>query len=120
MTGVFPIDLAVNEQDHVVAVAASTDVFPARSDVREVGLEGVGSAPAVIGSCCCPRPSQRCRPKMSQATASTGLNLAHHLSWVCRIMAVDPNPGMSRIALERRIADAPLRVLGLARRRILS
>src|SRR5271165_4461586 len=48
ITRMLSLDLAVNEQDHVFAVAASTDVFPADFDVGLVGRKGGGSAPALI------------------------------------------------------------------------
>src|SRR5271166_6062938 len=48
MTRMLSLDLAVNEQDHVFAVATSTDVFLADFDVGLVGRMGGGSALAVI------------------------------------------------------------------------
>src|SRR5271157_5618611 len=48
MTRVLLLDLAINEQDHVFAVAASPDVFLADFDVGLVGRKGGGSALAVI------------------------------------------------------------------------
>ena len=40
MTRMLSLDLAVNEQDHVFAVAASPDVFLADFDVGLVGRKG--------------------------------------------------------------------------------
>ena len=48
MTRMLSLDLAIDEQDHVFAVAASPGVFLADFDVRLVGREGGGSALAVI------------------------------------------------------------------------
>jgi len=48
MTRMLSLDLAVNEQDHVFAVAASTDVFPADFDVGLVGRKSGRSALAVM------------------------------------------------------------------------
>src|SRR5271166_317462 len=48
MTRMLSLDLAIDEQGHVFAVATSPDEFPARSDVRAVCLDGFGSVVAVI------------------------------------------------------------------------
>src|SRR5271157_4311700 len=48
MTRVLLLDLTINEQGHVLAEAASTDVFLADFDVGLVGRKSGGSALAVI------------------------------------------------------------------------
>src|SRR5271166_3781209 len=48
MTHVLLLDLAIEKQSHVFAVATSPDVFLADFDVGLVGRKGGGSAPALI------------------------------------------------------------------------